>query len=59
MKSVIELIEKECIMLILNIVTSLRCWWSVVLHVQTAVWYGPIITSIVIIEISTFICNIS
>ena len=36
MKSVTELIEKECLLLILNTVTSLRCWWSVALYVQTA-----------------------
>ena len=55
MKSVTELIKKECLLLILNVVTSLRCWWSVALYVQIAIWYGFIITSIVIVEISTFI----
>ena len=55
MKSVTELIEKECLLLILNDVTSLRCWWSVALYVQTAIWYGFVIASIVIVEISTFI----
>ena len=55
MKSVTELIEKECLLLILNAVTSLRCWWSVALFVQTTIWYDFVITSIVIVEISTFI----
>jgi hypothetical protein len=55
MKSVTELIEKEYLLLILNAVTSLRCWWSIALYVQTAVWYGFVIASIVIVEISTFI----
>jgi hypothetical protein len=55
MKSVTELIKKEYLLLILNVVTSLRCWWSIALYVQTAVWYGLVIASIVIVEISTFI----
>ena len=55
MKSVTELIEKECLLLILNTVTSLWCWWGVALYVQTARWYGFVITSIVIVEISIFI----
>ena len=55
MKSVTELIEKECLLLILNIVTSLWWWWGVALYVQTAVWYDFVIASIVIVEISTFI----
>ena len=55
MKSVTKLIKKECLLLSLNVVTSLRCWWSVALYVQTAVWYGFVIVSIVIVEISTFI----
>jgi hypothetical protein len=55
MKSVTELIKKEYLLLILNAVTSLRCWWSIALYVQTAVWYGLVIASIVIVEISTFI----
>jgi hypothetical protein len=55
MKSVTELIKKEYLLLILNVVTSLRCWWSIALYVQTAVWYGFVIASIVIVEISTFI----
>ena len=46
MKSVIELIEKECLLLILNDVTSLRC-------------YGFVIMSIVIVEIGTFILSLS
>jgi uncharacterized membrane protein len=46
MKSVIELIEKEYLLLVLNVVTSLRC-------------YGFVITSIVIVEISTFILSLS
>ena len=58
MKSVTELIEKECLLLILNVVTSLRCWWSVALYVQTAIWYGFIIASIVIVEISTLILSL-
>jgi hypothetical protein len=57
MKSVTELIEKECFLLILNTVTSLRCWWSVALHVQNAVYYSFVIASIVIVEISTFILS--
>ena len=57
MKSVTELIEKECLLLILNVVTSLRCWWSVALYVQTAICYGFVIASIVIVEISTFILS--
>jgi hypothetical protein len=48
-------VNKKCLLLILNIVTSLRCWWSVALYVQTAVWYGFVIASIVIVEINTFI----
>ena len=55
MKSVTELIEKEYLLLILNTVISLWCWWGVGLYVQTAVWCGFVITSIVIIEFSTFI----
>jgi len=55
MKSVTELIEKECLLLILNTVTSLWCWWGVALYVQTTVWYDFVIVSIVIVEISTFI----
>ena len=55
MKSVIELIEKEYLLLILNTVTSLWCWWGVALYLKTAVWYGFVIASIVIVEISTFI----
>ena len=57
MKSVTELIEKECLVLILNVVTSLRCWWSVALYVQTAVCYVFVITYIVIVEISFFILS--
>jgi hypothetical protein len=53
MRSITELIEKECILLILNTVTSLRCWWSVT--VQTAIWYDFVIMFIVIVEINTFI----
>jgi hypothetical protein len=55
MKSVTELIEKECLLLILNTVTSLLCWWGVALYVQTIVRYSVVIVSIVIVEISTFI----
>jgi hypothetical protein len=55
MKSVTELIENECLLFILNIVTSLRCWWSVALYVQTVVWYDFVFASIIIVEISTFI----
>ena len=55
MKSVTELIKNECLLLILNAITLLRCWWSVALYVQTTIWYGFVITSIVIVEISTFI----
>jgi hypothetical protein len=55
MKSVTELIEKECHLLILNNITSLWCWWGIVLYVQTAVWYDFVIAFIVIVEISTFI----
>ena len=43
-ESVTELIKKECLLLILNAVTSLRC-------------YDFVIASIVIIEISTFILS--
>jgi len=57
MKSVTELIKKECLLLILNAVTSLRYWWSAALYVQTAVWYGFVIASIVILEISAFILS--
>jgi hypothetical protein len=42
MKCVVELIEKECLLLILNVVTSLRCWWSVALYVQTTIWYDSV-----------------
>ena len=55
MKSVTELIKKECLLVILNTVTSLWCWWGVALYMQTAIWYGFVIASIVIVEISTFI----
>jgi len=58
MKSITELIKKECLLLILNVVTSLRCWWSVALYVQTAVWYDFVIASIVIVEISTLILSL-
>jgi len=57
MKSVTELIEKECLLLILNVVTSPRCWWSVALYVQTAICSGFVIAHIVIVEISTFILS--
>ena len=57
MKSVTELIEKECLLLILNVVTSLRCWWSVALYVQTTICYDFVIASIIIVEISTFILS--
>jgi hypothetical protein len=59
MKSVAKLIEKECLLLILNAVTSLRCWWSVALYVQTIVCYDFVIASIVIVEINTFILSLS
>ena len=55
MKSVTELIEKECLLLILNTVTSLWCWWGVALYVPTTIWYVFVIASIVIVEIHTFI----
>jgi hypothetical protein len=58
MKSVTELIEKECLLLILNVVTSLRCWWSVALYVQTTISYGFVIVSFIIVEISTFILSL-
>ena len=32
-----ELIKKECLLLILNACTSLRCWWTIALYVQTAI----------------------
>jgi len=55
MKSVTQLNKKEYLLLIFNDVTSLRCWWSIALYVETAVWYGFVITSTVNVEISTFI----
>jgi hypothetical protein len=55
MKSVTELIKKEYLLLILNTVTSLWCWWGAALYVRTTIWYDFVITSIVIVEINTFI----